>query len=224
MNVNCEQLEAILERQDAAELAALAVHAEQCAACALQLRLEQEISAAAPALRKDWPANTLWPRIERALAAERKTTGNVWAIPPTLRGQWRLAAAAVALMMVTASAAWFALSPKAPTGGLQPAPVVIGEDQRLLNEKAMKEVESAEAAYVESIDRLAALAAPKLKQPETALLSNYREKLLVLDSAIRDIRAQADGNRFNAHLRKELLEVYQAKQQTLTQLLQEEVR
>jgi len=224
MNVPCEQLEAILERQDAAELAALEAHAQHCPACALQLRLDREISAAAPALRNDWAAQTLWPRIEKALAGEALHPRRVLAFPPTVGGQMRLAAAAAILLVVTASAAWFAGQRNQPEVSALPPQVLIQENQRLLSEKTMKEVESAETAYVQSIDRLAALAEPKLRHADTALLASYREKLVVLDAAIRDIRAQTDGNRFNAHLRKELLEVYQAKQQTLAQLMQEGVR
>lgn len=226
MNVKCEQFEEILERQDAQELAALAAHARECEACALQLRLEREISAAAPGLRKEWNSAGLWPRIERAIEAENEKS-KLLAWPSFASHQtWRLAAAAAVLFVVTASAAWIALRPQgqsAPEANL-PAAVVIDENQRLLNEKAMVEVEKAEAAYKESIERLAALAEPKLKGADSALAASYREKLIVLDAAISELRAQADGNRFNAHLQRELLEMYQAKQQTLKQLVQEEVR
>jgi hypothetical protein len=63
-----------------------------------------------------------------------------------------------------------------------------------------------------------------LQAAESPLLVNYREKLLVLDSAIAECRAQLDQNRFNAHLRRELLSIYQMKQAALTEVLQEEVR
>ena len=220
MNVRCEQFEEILERQDAAELAALDEHARGCEACALQLRLEREISAAAPALQKDWDTPALWARIESRLEQQKGST--VLDFPRGFAAHWRLAAAAVVLMAVTASATWFAVKQGQPVS--EPARVVVDDSQRLLNEKALREVEQAEAAYVQSIERLATLAEPKLARPESALLSSYREKLIVLDSAIGELRTQAEGNRFNAHLRKELLEIYQMKQQTLQQLLQEEVR
>ena len=50
---------------------------------------------------------------------------------------------------------------------------------------------------------------------------NYREKLAVLDSAIADLKTNIDSNRFNTHLRRELLAVYQEKQRTLQQLMKE---
>src|SRR5262245_42657628 len=127
MNVKCEQFDEILERQDAVEMAALAAHAQQCETCALQLRLEHEISGAAPSLRKEWNSAALWLRIERAIEAEnRKSKLVVW---PFSNGAqtWRLVAAAAVLLIVTASAAWIALRPtESVTEGVVPARVVIG--------------------------------------------------------------------------------------------------
>lgn len=222
MKVTCEQLEGILERQDAAELAALEEHARACEGCALQLRLEREISAAAPGLRREWESAGLWNRIEQALGAEGKSQ-RVYLFPRAVSARWRLAAAAAVLLVVTATAVRIAFQPPEVTENI-PTQLVIDEKHRLLNEQTLAQVEKAESAYKESIEKLAALAEPKLKQADSALLSSYREKLIVLDAAIHDIRIQAEGNRFNAHLRKELLEVYQAKQQTLKQLVQEDVR
>jgi hypothetical protein len=53
------------------------------------------------------------------------------------------------------------------------------------------------------------------------LLANYREKLLVLDSAIGELRAQTEQNPANAHLRRQLLAMYREKQNTLEQILEE---
>ena len=52
-------------------------------------------------------------------------------------------------------------------------------------------------------------------------MANYREKLFVLDSAIDDLRAQAGQNPSNAHLRYELLAMYQEKQRTLEEIVEE---
>ncbi len=224
MNVRCEQLEEILERQDAAELAALAEHARQCQACALQVQLDREISAAAPGLRKQWESGHLWARIETALDEQEASRTSLRALPRSLSAQWRLAAAAAVLLAVTTASGWFAFHSEVPAKVQVALPVSIRDEQRLLSEKVMKEVEQAEAAYLASIDRLAAVAEPKLQRSETPLLAGYREKLILLDAAIRDLRAQTDGNRFHAQLRRELLEMYQAKQQTLMQVVQEDAR
>ena len=47
---------------------------------------------------------------------------------------------------------------------------------------------------------------------------NYKEKLQLLDSAIADLKTSIDQNRYNTHLRKELIAMYQEKQRTLQSL------
>jgi hypothetical protein len=93
-------------------------------------------------------------------------------------------------------------------------------DQSLLKSQALKEVESAETTYVKAIDKLAAEAKAQLDNPATPLLANYHEKLLVLDSAIAELRAQAGMNPSNAQLRHQLLAMYQEKQHTLEEVLE----
>jgi hypothetical protein len=93
-------------------------------------------------------------------------------------------------------------------------------DQSLLKSAALKDVETAETAYEHAIDKLAAEAKPQLENPATPLLANYHEKLLVLDSAIADLRAQAGLNPSNAQLRYQLLAMYQEKQHTLQEVLE----
>jgi len=48
---------------------------------------------------------------------------------------------------------------------------------------------------------------------------NYKEKLQLLDSAIADLKSSIDLNRYNTHLRKELIAMYQEKQRTLQSLM-----
>jgi len=94
--------------------------------------------------------------------------------------------------------------------------------RQLLTKSAVDQVERAEAAYVKAIDNLAAQAKPKLENPATPLIASYREKLLVLDGAIADLRATVEGNRANAHLRSELRSLYEDKQKTLEAVMKEE--
>ena len=93
-------------------------------------------------------------------------------------------------------------------------------DQSLLRSKALREVESAETAYTRAIDTLAAQASPQLDSPATPLLANYHEKLLLLDTAIADLRTQVGLNPSNAQLRRQLLAMYQEKQHTLEEVLE----
>jgi hypothetical protein len=74
---------------------------------------------------------------------------------------------------------------------------------------------------VRSIERLSVQARTRIENPKTPLFANYREKIQLLDSAIVEIRAQIEGNRFNSHLRRELLAMYQEKQRTLQELMKE---
>ena len=53
-------------------------------------------------------------------------------------------------------------------------------------------------------------------------MMSYREKLLLLDSAIAETRARVERNRFNARLRQELLSLYQEKQSTLQQVVNQD--
>jgi hypothetical protein len=80
-------------------------------------------------------------------------------------------------------------------------------------------VEKTEAAYRQSIDDLYKLATPKLNKADSPLTAAYREKLLLIDSAINDIRNNLQQNRFNASLQTELAALYREKQRTLEDVL-----
>jgi len=99
-------------------------------------------------------------------------------------------------------------------------PVIRDEQAVLLKDTTVKEVENAEAAYERAIDKLDAQARPQLEHSSAPLMANYREKLLVLDSAIADLKSQAGMNPANGHLRRQLLAMYQEKQDTLEQVLE----
>ncbi len=225
MNVQCTDLDRILANQDPAELAALEAHAAACDACRQQLALDREISAAARGMQRSWESPELWPRIEQQLRAEPRPASSGWLASLFAGWQfnWQVAMATAALALLAVASAWLVLDHRPPVSPPNDR-IVVDARERLLTEQALAEVEQAEAAYVASIDRLSALAAPKLQNADSALLANYREKLLVLDAAIAECRTQLDQNRFNAHLRRELLSIYRMKQSALNEVLQEEVR
>jgi len=173
---------------------------------------DEELSAAARDLRREWESPELWPRIAAALAEEsrRAERRRAFFAAPAWRGL--LAAAAVLLLAVTASLTLW------PRAGAPEAEA----QRRLLTEKALHEVERAEGDYVQSIEDLSRLAEPRVQDAASPLMMSYREKLLILDGAIAECRARIDRNRFNARLRKELLSLYQEKQRTLQQLMNED--
>ena len=214
MNATCADLETALRGDDPSLAEAFARHALECPACREELAVWNAISGAAPSLRKEWPSPGLEARIRSRLLAE---TGAKARLVPVA---WFALAAAAVLLVALAGRAFLSHS-MAPAGE---ANAGIDEAQeRLLTERALSEVEQAEQVYARSIDALSKLAEPRLRQGGSSLLANYREKLLLLDTAIADCRAQAERNRFNAHLRLELLSIYQEKQRTLESLMKEDI-
>jgi hypothetical protein len=218
MTVTCADFDRILESEDSSLRAELEAHAAHCADCRERLDLWNEISRTAPLLRETWESPALWPRIESELRKGRGAESGIRR--PKLRlNPRRLTSPAV--LWLAAAAAFAVFLPLAWTAlnvGRPPAPE---HERRLLSEKALEDVEKNEEAYVRSIDRLSELAEPLLETSDSPLVMNYREKLKLIDSAITECRAQAEGNPFNAHLRAELLSMYQEKQRTLQTVLKE---
>ncbi len=218
MNVTCNDRDSIFEDGTPAEWAALEAHAAACSKCADELRAWQSLGVAAQELR-DYSENpSLWPRIERALAendtknarrADRWGWLSPWRNVPL---GWQTVAAGAFVLLLTVSAGWVYIN-RNEGPAESPSP--------FLRSSALTEVERSENAYVHAIDRLASEAKPQLDNPATPLLANYREKLQVLDSAINDLRAQAGQNPSNAHLRYQLLAMYQEKQRTFQEILEE---
>ena len=217
MNVTCNDRDRIFEDGTLAEWTALEAHAASCPLCAEEVRAWKSLSVAARELRDYSDNPSFWPRIERALAeaaarnAQRAERKSWFSFLPSFSPAWRTALAGAFLLVLTISGGWILIH----------RPVDPGDnDKSLLKSSALKEVESAESAYEHAIDKLAAEAKPQLDDPATPLLANYHEKLLVLDSAIADLRAQAGMNPSNAQLRHQLLAMYQEKQHTLEEVLE----
>jgi hypothetical protein len=208
MNFDCSHFEDALREDDPELLAAAREHAASCDACRAQLQSREEVSAAARELHHEWESPDLWGRIEASLPAGQsrfRFRGLAFA-------NWRLYSSAAAMILLTVSSLWLLRRPVAP----HPAAMA---SRQLLTEQALQEVQSSEAAYVRSIDRLAMIAGPVLDQSPSPLIANYREKLTVLDAAIADLKDNLEGNRLNARLSIELVSLYQEKQKTLQEVL-----
>lgn len=218
MSTDCRRLDAALENGDEAALAAARPHAAGCARCADRLRAFDEIRAAASSLKKSWESPELWPRIRESLASE--------ALAPTDRKPDRARPTWPAWLPIAAIATLFLVS----FVGLQVFRPSLGDRQifgvrplpkdPLLTDVALDDVERSEAEYVRSIDTLSRLARPRLEAAEaTPLLLSYREKLLLLDNAIADLSGEIRQNRYNTHLRRQLLGMYAEKQRTLRDVM-----
>jgi hypothetical protein len=186
MILECSDLERALRTLEL--MPDMRAHAERCAACREQLHLWSEISRVAPQLHEEWESPFLWQRI-RANLAEKPRPRRIWT-------RWALAAAAVAVAAM----------------GIV---LVQPRSHELLTDGALRDVQQAETAYAQSIDKLSALSAKDLNQSASPLAAAYREKLQVLDSAIAELKNNVDTNRYNTYLRTELASLYRQKQETL---------
>ena len=218
MNIKCENRDRIFEEGTPAEWEALEAHSTNCAVCAEELRTWRSLSTTAQELRDYSDTASLWPRIERALVEQtvaKKHRSGRWgwlSFGPGFSLGLQTAVASALVLILTVFALRVYWAPVTPS---------VQGDHSLLKSPALAEVERAQAAYEQAIDKLAAQVKPELEKPTTPLQANYREKLLLLDSAINDLRAQAGMNPSNAHVRQQLLAMYQEKQETLEDILEE---
>ncbi len=222
-DTGCRGLEEALRTEDPRLLAAAEEHARTCADCRRELSEWNALRSAAPSLRKSWESTRLWPRIEQALEEEsRKASSGAGAPSATPSGaaprsaaRWLPIAAMVALFSIATAGLWVFRN----SGGREPLTSGWQTTQRpLLTDRAVDEVDAAEKTYVASIEKLSKLAEPRLADAASPLMLNYKEKLQLLDSAIADLKTSIDQNRYNTHLRKELIAMYQEKQRTLQSL------
>ena len=245
MNVTCHRSEDLLLRGDDESLRQLERHAGSCRDCADQLESWESISSAATALKARWADDGLWNRIREGLAeapqgnsfevrydvppfdesADREflmfergrrlaASADVVPFSRWLRsGAARFAVAATLVLIVGAGSAMYLTRQLG-----SPSPDF---DRWVLQESALQEVVRAEQEHMASIDRLSSLVEPVLEDADTPLMMSYREKLILLDDAIEECRAQVVGNRQNTHLRRQLLAMYSEKDRTLREVMKE---
>ena len=219
---DCRRLDAALESADSAALAAARAHAATCARGGERVRAFDEISAAAPGLRKVWESPELWPRIRESLARESfASTAAAPATPaPRSAPTWPawLPIAAIATLFLVSFVGLQVFRPSLGDRqifGVRPLP-----KDPLLTDVALDDVERSESEYVRSIENLSKLARPRLDAAEaTPLLLSYREKLFLLDNAIAELNGEIRQNRYNTHLRRQLLGMYAEKQRTLRDVM-----
>jgi hypothetical protein len=222
VNAECRRTDAALAGGEAAAIDAARDHAKGCPRCTERIGAFDEISAAATSLRKSWDSPALWPKIRESLVKESfaPSSGS-----PERERAPRMAPAWPAWIPIAAIATLFVVS----FVGLQVFRPSLGDRQifgvrslpkdPLLTDTALQDVEKSEREYVRSIENLARVAQPRLAAASTPLLLSYREKLLLLDNAIAELNGQIEMNRYNTHLRRQLLGVYAEKQQTLREVM-----
>lgn len=217
MNLTCKERERIFLDGSPEEWQALEQHAATCPKCAEELRAWKQLSVAAAELRDYQESPALWSRIEVSLReqqgvaasrADRRRFLEFWT--RSWHG-WQMALVGAMVIVLAVSGVYLYRQ------RLVGPPVE--QNAKLLKSAALAEVERTERDYMSAIDKLDAEAASQL-HADTPLMASYREKLLVLDSAISELRAQAGENPSNAHLRYQLLAMYQEKQETLQDVLE----
>ena len=214
MTISCQDRERIFLDGSVEEWAAMEAHAASCPACAEEIRAWKSLSTAAEELRTTGKIRHCGRRSK--LRCKKKSNGprhsgfgKSWRAGASFAG-WRTAVAA-ALVLVLAVSGIYVVRYRDSQGTGQ---------SRLLKNSALAEVERTERDYMKAIDKLATEAKPELDSPATPLMASYKEKLIVLDSAIDELRMEAGRNPSNAHLRYELLAMYQEKQETLQEVLE----
>ncbi len=173
---------------------------------------DDELTTAARTLHREWDSPELWPAIARAIERNESDQRSAMRYRP-----WILWAAAAALVVATA-----ATLVVLRYGVVRDTHVIetAGAGERLLSEEALSDVEQAEMRYIAAIEALAAKVPPVANAAASPLEANLRERLLIIDGAIAECRTAIERNRFNAHLRRQLLSIYQEKRQTLEQILE----
>jgi hypothetical protein len=212
MNITCADRDRIFMDGSAEEWAALEQHAESCAECSEELRAWKSMSIAAKELREYKEDQALWAKIEGSLRQNERRHGfwtrlEFWRAFPI---GWQAALAGALVLALALSGVYVFVQRNTPGNA----------SDKLLKNSALAEVERTERDYMKAIDKLAADAKPQLDSSSSPLMASYREKLTVLDSAIDELRAEAGENPSNAHLRYQLLAMYQEKQETLREVLE----
>jgi hypothetical protein len=216
MNITCNDRERIFLDGSPEEWAALEQHAARCAACAEEVRGWKALSMAAEEMRDYKEDSQLWAKIENSLRGgeQRRTAEHgFWERLTSSRENslgWQTALAGALVVVLALSSVYVVLHRGMGDSG----------QSRLLKNSTLAEVERTERDYRQAIDQLAADAKPQLDSPATPLMASYKEKLIVLDGAIDELRTEAGRNPSNAHLRYQLLAMYQEKQLTLQEVLE----
>jgi hypothetical protein len=216
--MNCKEFERKLFGDEPELDAELKAHAAACASCRSRMDVRMDLSRLARRKHTTWDSPFLWQKIQNGLLSE-PAGGQPERLPQPgklrriLSQRWVLSSAGLLLVLVSGAVLWVMVR----QGGDAAAPgnAARNASNRLLSTQALAEVERTEAEYVDSINRLSELVEPKIDRSDSSLMINYREKLLLLDEAISECRKQVETNRYNAHLRRELLSIYREKHQTL---------
>lgn len=189
---------------DAAERRLFKAHAAECADCASALSDLRLITSRARALPSEEPEADLWSGIEARIrdagAADRP-------VPAARRGgltTWRfslslpqLAAACVALAVLSGGAVWYALRPA-------PSRVPGSLAGRTGSSTMSASRNSADHAAIQDVEELGRVLAAGREKLDPATVRSLEESLLIIDLAIRQAKRALDADPNNTYVRAHL--------------------
>lgn len=198
------------------ERTALEQHLLGCEACRATLAELRQVVARAQALDDTPPAADLWPAIARRIAAGTASDVTDLAVYRTRRRISftvpQLAAAGIALMLVSGSVVWKVLSPSATPVAVTPAPPAIAPVP-----DGAPAAWSGDASYDLVIARLEQLLAENRTALDTATVRVLEKNLEIIDRAIAEARAALAADPASAYLNHHLARTMRRKVDLLRQ-------
>lgn len=201
------------------ERTALEEHLLGCADCRATLAELRRVVARAQALDDTPPAADLWPAIARGIGAGPVSAGTEVVDLAERRARRRisftvpqLAAAGIALMLVSGGVVWKVLSPSATPVAVAPAPPAITP----LPDGAPA-AWSGDASYDLVIARLERLLAENRTALDTATVRVLEKNLEIIDRAIAEARAALVADPASAYLNHHLARTMRRKVDLLRQ-------
>ena len=190
------------------ELAGLEAHLPSCADCRATLQQLRRVVARAQALDDRPPTADLWPAIARhvgvvSLDARRARRRLSFTVP-------QLAAAAVALALLSAGSAWLLGHRPTPTQ----APQATTTPSPILTNVGTYEANPRYAAAVASLERVLAQGRSRL---DTATVRVIEKNLGIIDRAIRDAQSALAADPANSYLNLHLAQEMRRKLELLRQ-------
>ena len=205
------------------ERAALEEHLIGCAACRATLSELRRVVARAQALDDTPPAADLWPAIARRIGDSSFSAGTEVVDLAERRARRRvsftvpqLAAAGIALMLVSGSVVWKVLSPGATPMADTPAPSAIAPVVAPTPDGAPA-AWSGDASYDLVIARLEQLLAQNRTALDTATVRVLEKNLEIIDRAIAEARAALAADPASAYLNHHLARTMRRKVDLLRQ-------
>jgi anti-sigma factor RsiW len=192
----------------ASERPALEAHLQGCGDCRATLEQLRRVVARAQALDDTPPTTDLWPAIARhvgvvSLDARRARRRLSFTVP-------QLAAAAVALTLLSAGSAWLLL--RRPAGA--PPSQSTTTPSPILTNVGTYEANPRYAAAVASLERVLAQGRSRL---DTATVRVIEKNLGIIDRAIRDAQSALAADPANSYLNLHLAQEMRRKLELLRQ-------